>query len=261
MITEPEHLNSDFERLEYIQNLIIASVTGNTECKEVMNSHYRTLRLHLVDKPIYNNILPPLLKDNRDLNQIWNFMKQYTSYAERREYIWKAFNPLLDFLEFKQNHPFEKAISDYLYTFDSDGIYYAWTKALDRRMQDPEGAITMSRTILESVCKHILDKAPKKKISYDTSKMELSQLYKLTAESLNLSPGQHVEQIFKQILGGCSGVVNGLGSLRNKLGDAHGQGVRNIKPQVRHAELAVNLAGSMALFLIQTFEANQKNNI
>src|ERR1019366_2124876 len=35
----------------------------------------------------------------------------------------------------------------------------------------------------------------------------------------------------------------------------HGQGKRPVKPLPRHAELAVNMAGSMASFLLATFEA------
>ena len=119
-------------------------------------------------------------------------------------------------------------------------------------ISDPEGAITISRSMLESVCKHILDD---KRVSYNSSSIELSELYKLTAKELNLAHEQHTEQVFKQILGGCSGIVNGLGTLRNKLGDAHGQGKLPVKPQARHAELAVNLAGSMALFLISTYSS------
>ncbi|MFK5912755.1 MAG: abortive infection family protein [Woeseiaceae bacterium] len=139
--------------------------------------------------------------------------------------------------------------------FDADGIHIAWSKALERKTSDPEGAITISRTILESVCKHILDKS---NIEYDPNKTELPELYKKTAKSLNLSPSQHTEEIFKQILGGCSSIVNGLGALRNRLGDAHGKGKSKIKPGSRHAELAVNLSGTMALYLIETF--NTKEN-
>lgn len=69
------------------------------------------------------------------------------------------------------------------------------------------------------------------------------------------SPAQHIEPIFKQILGGCHSVVQGLGSLRSKLGDAHAQGKAVVKPAPRHAELAVNLAGTMATFLLATWEA------
>ena len=76
----------------------------------------------------------------------------------------------------------------------------------------------------------------------------------MASKELNMAPEQHSEQIFKQILGGCSAIVNGLGSLRNKHGDAHGKSHISVKPSVRHAELAVNLSGSMALFLIETLE-------
>ena len=72
-----------------------------------------------------------------------------------------------------------------------------------------------------------------------------------------MSPEQHDIPIFKQILGGCSSIVNGLGNLRNTHGDAHGKGkIKHYRPSARHAELAVNLAGSMALFLIQTYQEN-----
>lgn len=74
---------------------------------------------------------------------------------------------------------------------------------------------------------------------------------------MNLSASQHNEEVFKQILGGCSAIVSGLGTLRNRLGDAHGQGKMPVKPSARHAELAVNLSGSMALFLISTWRNKQ----
>lgn len=86
-------------------------------------------------------------------------------------------------------------------------------------MDDPEGAITSSRTLIETTCKYILDEL---KITYKDD-IELPKLYKLTAENLNLAPDQHTEQIFKQILGGCQSVVDGLGALRNKLSDSHGK--------------------------------------
>ncbi|MEQ1076281.1 abortive infection family protein [Acinetobacter johnsonii] len=76
----------------------------------------------------------------------------------------------------------------------------------------------------------------------------------MVGKALNLSPSQHTEQTFKQILGGCSSIVEGLGALRNKVGDAHGQGKVNFRPAPRHAELAVNLAGTMSVFLFSTWD-------
>jgi hypothetical protein len=146
--------------------------------------------------------------------------------------------------------PADDDISAILINFDTEQVHIAWQKALERRNQDPEAAITMARTLIESVCKHILDEAG---ISH-SDKDDLPKLYHETAKQLNLAPEQHQEEVFKQILGGCKSVIQGLGTLRNQLSDAHGKGKKAIKPSPRHAALAVNLAGSMAAFLVATWE-------
>ena len=90
-----------------------------------------------------------------------------------------------------------------------------------------------------------------------SDKDDLPKLYGTAAKELNLAPSQHTEEVFRKILGGAHSVVDGLANLRNRLGDAHGQGKRPVKPAPRHAELAVNMAGSLASFLLATFEARQ----
>ena len=162
----------------------------------------------------------------------------------------------LELINPEQDFSAEDSISKVLESFDEVGIQVAWKKALDRKTSDPEGAITISRTLLESVCKNILDEQG---IEYNSNKIELPELYKKTAKTLNLSASQHTEGIFRQILSGCSNIIIGLGSLRNRLGDAHGQGRNNIKPAPRHSELAVNLSGSMALYLIETYKSKLKD--
>jgi hypothetical protein len=246
---EIEFINNDFERAEYFQSILLARATGG----DADDNHYLLMRQNLMSNPNYAELLPRWVKTNRNLDQFWQYIKnKFPTYAERRQFLYDEINPLLEYLETKQTIPAAKSIDEVLSKFDSDGIHFAWQKALERKVRDPEGAITISRSILESVCKHILHA---KNIDFNETNIELSELYKLTAKELNLSPDQHSEKTFKQILGGCSGIVNGLGSLRNKHGDAHGSSPRAVKPKPRHAELAVNLAGTMALFLISTFEA------
>jgi hypothetical protein len=46
--------------------------------------------------------------------------------------------------------------------------------------------------------------------------------------------------------------------MRNALGDAHGKGKSSVIPGAWHAELAVNLAGASAIFLIETWEERHK---
>ena len=151
----------------------------------------------------------------------------------------------------KKGQPAEKSISEVLSSFDESGVHNAWEKALERREIDPEGAITAARTLLETVCKHIIESAGRAYGKND----DLGKLYATMAGCINLAPSQHTEQVFRSILGNCQSVVGNLAAIRNRLGDAHGQGRLQVKPQARHAELAVNLAGSMAMFLISTWNA------
>jgi hypothetical protein len=144
--------------------------------------------------------------------------------------------------------PADELISETLLSFDESGVHHAWRKALDRRVSDPEGAITAAKTLVETACKHIIEEAGGTYGDND----DLPKLYATAAEHLNLAPSQHSETVFKSILGNCQSVVGNLAGLRNNLGDAHGQGRRSVRPQPRHAELAVNLAGSMAMFLVST---------
>jgi len=80
----------------------------------------------------------------------------------------------------------------------------------------------------------------------------LPKLYRQASEFLSIAPSQHSEDAFKRILGNAAGIVEGLGTLRNKVGDAHTTERKPVKVAPRHAALAVNIAGSMALFLIET---------
>lgn len=240
---------NDLERAQSLQNILVAIATGGRDG----DNDYKYLRAHFIGISAYNALLPSFVRTNRELGQFWQFVKEkFPTYAERRSFIWSEFTPLMNHLEGKNHRPLDAQTSDTLKAFDPDSVHTAWQRALERRTSDPEGAITAARTLLETVCKHILDA---RSITYDSNKIELHELYKLTAVELNLSPSQHTEDIFKQILGGCSAIVSGLGTLRNRLGDAHGKGHNPVKPATRHAELAVNLAGSVSLFLVSTWQA------
>ena len=147
--------------------------------------------------------------------------------------------------------PLDELVATGAEVLDSASVSAAWSKAASRRTTDSEGAITAARTLLESTCKTILDD---RSVLY-SDKDDLPALYKAVQGALNLAPSDHTEQQFKAILGACTTVVKELGSLRNRISDSHGPGRKTYRPAARHASLAVNLAGSMALFLMETHEA------
>ena len=159
-----------------------------------------------------------------------------------------------DFPDQYASTPSDATASAVLSRVDAEHVRDSWQKALNRRAADPEGAITVARSLLETVCKFILDE---EHVTYSDT-MDLPSLYQLTANKLKLAPSQHTEEIFKRVLGSCQNVVEGLGTLRNKLSDSHGKSKQAVKPAARHAELAVNLAGTMATFLVATWEARKE---
>lgn len=238
---------NDFELVQYFQDHLILRSTGGGFNEEAF---VKSRNLLISNKSI-SHLLPKWLTVNRTTDQFWNFIKaRYSTYQERREFIWSEFNILLSQLESGIKSPLNEII-----VFNEVHLHSLWEKALERKEIDPEGAITSARTLIESVLKYILDE---QSITYNEG-ADLPILYKEVAKSLNLAPELHNEGIFKQILGGVSSVVNGLGALRNKLGDAHGKSKTNVKPSVRHSELAVNLAGSMAVFLFKSYK-EKKND-
>ena len=237
-----------FAKVEDLLSGLMRHATGG----QFENSDYQRLRGDLLAVSGLKSKLPAFLRTCRDTEAFWSFIKpKFAHWDERRQYLRSEFEPALGFLEAEVHNPSADGITEAIAKLDSEHVANAWQKALNRGSDDPEGAITAARTLVESVCKHILDATS---ISYD-EKDDLPKLYGLTAEQLNLGPSQHSEQIFKQILGGCKSVVEGLGALRNKLSDAHGKGKKAVKPSARHAELAVNLAGSMAKFIVSCWEA------
>ncbi len=236
--------------VESLKNLLRSYATGG----HGENEEYKRLRTELLNEPRVRSTLPRFVPTCRDLSEFWGYIKEKDgTYQERRSYLREQFDPILTLLESEPGAPPDAVVSSTLSRVSSDYVLEVWSEALERRTSDPDGAITMARALLESVCKHILDDA---EVDYQQD-WDLPKLYYSVANRLDLAPSQHTEKVLKQIAGGAQAVVEGLGALRNRLGDSHGQGKTVVKPEPRHAELAVNLAGAMASFLTATCEARQ----
>jgi hypothetical protein len=127
-------------------------------------------------------------------------------------------------------------------------IQRTWRQAIERVEAEPDAAITSARTLLESVCLHVLHE---RGVAY-TNDGDLQRLYRRTVQELQIAPDQQTDQAFRQLTGGCLTVVNAMAGLRNALGDAHGRGPEDAAAARRHARLIVNSACTLAAFLIET---------
>jgi Abortive infection C-terminus len=248
--------SSTFEAAVELKHFMIARATDGGK---VDPRSFRRAREAIMRDRTGSRLGPECLRICREPDAVWSYVKSQDpalpSYESRRQFFNGQFEPLLSALERFEASPLDDLVEPTVERLDSAGVTAAWEKARDRRARDPDGAITAARTLLESVCKTILDD-----YGEPTDGHDLPALYRRTCAVLTLAPRQYTDEQLRRILGGCTTVVEGLGSLRNREGDSHGQGRRSYRPAARHATLAVNLAGSMALFLIETHEARETDD-
>jgi len=94
-----EFLETDFDKVNYLANLLTARATGLA----ADSNEFEVLRRELLSNPVIAPMLPQWLRQHRNLDTFWGFIKQkFETYAERRTYISEQFTPALDTLEFGQ---------------------------------------------------------------------------------------------------------------------------------------------------------------
>lgn len=253
---QPEE-NDETSALEAAQSLLAYGTSiAERGPDQVPGGEYKAVHKALLSNPTARRAAGQVLIRCSTPDLLWGHLRAVAtgagSWELRRNAMRQLIDPVLDALhQSESSSPVDDLVSGAATRLDANSISDAWDRALARRSSDPEGAITMARTLLESTLKTILDD---RGVEYG-ERDDLPDLYKAVSKELNLAPGSYSEQAFKQILGGAHSVVTGLGSLRNRTGDAHGKGRTRYLPGARHAAFAVNIAGSTALFLMETHEA------
>lgn len=148
--------------------------------------------------------------------------------------------------------PIDLSLLDLTEVSARDRIYRQWAKARDRLDRDPEGAVTAARSLLESVCKYVLEVLGGEYGPH----LDLNQLFRLAAAELKFNPSGEAARIEQQFYGGTKQIIQSLVELRNLAGDAHGKGLQGIRASAAQAELAVNVAGSTSAFLLRKLDGH-----
>ena len=118
---------------------------------------------------------------------------------------------------------------------------------------DFDGAITNARSLLEGVLLNLEAELTENQPIYDG---DLPKLYKRVQKFLNLDPSRKdISDTLKSVLGGFVAVISGISGLRNKMSDAHAS---TYKPERHHARLTVNAAKTVADFLYETYDYQNK---
>ncbi|WHY63657.1 abortive infection family protein [Cytobacillus firmus] len=118
---------------------------------------------------------------------------------------------------------------------------------------DYSGAVTSAKTLVEGVCKEILNKFAD--ITID-NKTDLPALFTKVRQNLNLDPRDpDLDKALKEVLTGLIKIVNGISEIRNKRGDSH---IPTYKIDRHHALIVVNSAKTVVTFLFNTYEYQLK---
>jgi predicted nucleotide-binding protein len=92
-----EFLQTNFEKVSYIANLLTARATG----ENASDHEFGKLRHDLFTNKDLKDILPSWLKVHRTLEAFWGFIQpKFVTYADRRKFITEEFSPALNLLEF-----------------------------------------------------------------------------------------------------------------------------------------------------------------
>jgi hypothetical protein len=142
-------------------------------------------------------------------------------------------------------------LAQYLATEGYKAAHEDFERAMSHIEADPEQAMGSASSILESICKGILERLQTALPKDQT----LKSLVKATYGAMNLSPESHADPDIKQILGGIANAAVGIGVIRTKHSSFHGRTDTQKKYRLtaRHARLAVGSAAVLGCFLIETY--------
>lgn len=245
-------LITEFEQFYTMLNKTISGYTI-PEFRDA-RKHYYSLRAVILSNDELRLRMPQFILDCHTLDDFSGFIKtKGGNTKERRIYLNEELESANAFLYSISATPGDKVISEAL--SHREFLIETWEKALQRRAIDSDGAITSARTLLETTFKYILDEKGLK-TSYDKD-TKLPELCYKASNAISIHPQSTTDDQLKKLFGSYISVVGALGELRNAQGDAHGRSESDIKPERKIAALAVNLAGSIALFCISALDESK----
>lgn len=137
---------------------------------------------------------------------------------------------------------------------DLPALLAEFTRAENALASDPAAALLAACAILEAFCKVYIEDNPGLEMPATAT---IKPLWATVQKHLGLDPAVMVDDDLRRILGGLSSVVDGLGAARTHGSSAHGRGRSAYKVETRHARLAVNAAHTLAVFLLETWDARK----
>ncbi|WP_176541117.1 MULTISPECIES: abortive infection family protein [unclassified Bacillus (in: firmicutes)] len=168
-----------------------------------------------------------------------------------KQYIRTCFNEYLDYMEDEQ---IDVQIVHVECEIPEDLTFKHIVESIQKcenriNNEDYSGAVTSAKTLVEGVCKEILQKFPDVKVD---NKTDLPALFTKVRQNLKLDPSDpDLDKSLKDVITGLIKIVNGISEVRNSRGDSH---LPKNRIDRHHAVVVVNSAKTVVTFLFNTYE-------
>ena len=188
------------------------------------------------------------------------WVSSVSRYDERYARIYKKCKVIMDRLEGVPS-VITKTADNLKNKFSSEYMSRQIELMVSMQLTNPTNAIGLSKELIESCCKTILDE-----LNIDWGKNDdVPQLANKTLNALNLLPVNVQEtdqgaEAIRAVLGNLRAITTKLAEIRNPFGSGHGKSASFQGLETRHAKLAVGSSITFVDFIWSTYE-NQKKKV
>lgn len=147
--------------------------------------------------------------------------------------------------------PASRTLSELIKNKDVESINREFIRALKNLNTNPLDAISSACNILESIFKVYISE---KNLALP-NKQTLKELWKVVQEDFKFGSSKLGQDDLQKINSGITSIIDGIASIRTHESSAHGGGPESYIPEVRQARFVVNAAHSLAVYILETWEA------
>ncbi len=188
------------------------------------------------------------------------WVSSVSRYDERYARIYKKCKVIMDRLEGVPS-VITKTADNLKNKFSSEYMSRQIELMVSMQLTNPTNAIGLSKELIESCCKTMLDE-----LNIEWGKNDdVPQLANKTLNALNLLPVNVQEtdqgaEAIRAVLGNLRAITTKLAEIRNPFGSGHGKSASFQGLETRHAKLAVGSSITFVDFIWSTYE-NQKKKV
>ena len=124
----------------------------------------------------------------------------------------------------------------------------------DIEQGDCDSALTKARTLLEETFCQVIER----KGGIPSTSGDIGKLFAQVRKLYNIHADATMDRRICDLVNGLNKIVDSIGHMRNKQGDAHGVGAARVRIEDYHARLAVNAAANVADFMLSVANRAQR---